>query len=105
MLNIEMIQAARERIASRIHRTPVITSRQFNEIAGKEVFFKCENVQRAGALKIRGATNKIQSLTEDEKGRVVVAFSSGNHAQPVALAGREAGAGPLSAAPSAAPRR
>ena len=104
MLNIEMIQAARERIASRIHRTPVITSRQFNEAAGKEVFFKCENFQRAGAFKIRGATNKIQSLTEDEKRRGVVAFSSGNHAQAVALAGREAGVRALIAMPSDAPR-
>ncbi len=104
MLNIDMIQAARERIASRIHRTPVITSRQFNEAAGKEVFFKCENFQRAGAFKIRGATNKIQSLTDDEKRRGIVAFSSGNHAQAVALAGREAGVRVLVAMPSDAPQ-
>ncbi|HTG86392.1 MAG TPA: threonine/serine dehydratase [Pyrinomonadaceae bacterium] len=104
MLNIETIQAARERIASRIHRTPVMTSRQFNEAAGKEVFFKCENLQRAGAFKIRGATNKIQSLTEDEKQRGIVAFSSGNHAQAVALAGREAGVRALIAMPTDAPQ-
>jgi len=104
MLNIDMIQAARERIASRIHRTPVMTSRQFNEAAGKEVFFKCENLQRAGAFKIRGATNKIQSLTEDEKQRGIVAFSSGNHAQAVALAGREAGVRALIAMPTDAPQ-
>jgi threo-3-hydroxy-L-aspartate ammonia-lyase len=104
MLNIDMIQAARERIASRIHRTPVITSRQFNEVAGKEVFFKCENLQRAGAFKIRGATNKIQSLTEDEKRRGIVAFSSGNHAQAVAVAGREAGVRVMVAMPSDAPQ-
>lgn len=104
MLNIDMIQEARERIASRIHRTPVVTSRQFNAAAGKEVFFKCENFQRAGAFKIRGATNKIQSLTEDEKHRGIVAFSSGNHAQAVALAGREAGVRALIAMPSDAPQ-
>jgi threonine dehydratase len=104
MLNIDMIQAARERIASRIHRTPVVTSRQFNEVAGKEVFFKCENFQRAGAFKIRGATNKILSLTDDEKRRGIVAFSSGNHAQAVALAGREAGVRALIAMPSDAPQ-
>jgi threonine dehydratase len=104
MLNIDMIQAARERIASRIHRTPVMTSRQFNEVAGKEVFFKCENFQRAGAFKIRGATNKIQSLTDEEKRRGIVAFSSGNHAQAVALAGREAGVRALIAMPSDAPQ-
>ena len=103
MLNIQMIQEARERIGSRIHRTPVITSRQFNEIAGKEVFFKCENWQRAGAFKIRGATNKIQSLTPEEKQRGIVAFSSGNHAQAVALAGREAGVRVLVAMPEDAP--
>ena len=104
MLNIDMIQAARERIASRIHRTPVVTSRQFNEAAGKEVFFKCENLQRAGAFKIRGATNKIQSLTDEEKRRGIVAFSSGNHAQAVALAGREAGVRALIAMPTDAPK-
>ncbi len=104
MLNIDMIQAARERIAPRIHRTPVVTSRQFNEVAGKEVFFKCENFQRAGAFKIRGATNKIQSLTDEEKRRGIVAFSSGNHAQAVALAGREAGVRALIAMPDDAPQ-
>ena len=102
-MNLEMIQAARERIATRIHRTPVITSRQFNQAAGKEVFFKCENLQRAGAFKIRGATNKIQSLTPAEKQQGIVAFSSGNHAQAVALAGREAGVRVLVAMPEDAP--
>src|SRR5215203_6944634 len=103
MLNIDMIHAARERINNRIHRTPVLTSRRFNEISGKEVFFKCENFQRAGAFKIRGATNKIQSLTPQEKKQGIVAFSSGNHAQAVALAGREAGVRVLVAMPEDAP--
>ena len=103
MLNIDLINEARHRIASRIHRTPVLTSRQFNEAVGKEVFFKCENFQRAGAFKIRGATNKIQSLTPDEKQQGIVAFSSGNHAQAVALAGREAGVRVLVAMPEDAP--
>jgi threonine dehydratase len=104
MLTNDLIQAARERISSRIHRTPVITSRQFNEVAGKQVFFKCENLQRAGAFKIRGATNKIQSLTPKEKSHGIVAFSSGNHAQAVALAGREAGVRVLVAMPDDAPK-
>lgn len=103
MFNIDQIHEARERIHSRIHRTPVLTSRQFNDVAGKEVFFKCENFQRAGAFKIRGATNKIQSLTPDEKRQGIVAFSSGNHAQAVALAGREAGVRVLVAMPEDAP--
>ena len=104
MLTTDLINEARERIAPRIHRTPVVTSRQFNEVTGKEVFFKCENLQRAGAFKIRGATNKIRSLTEDEKRRGIVAFSSGNHAQAVALAGREAGVRVLVAMPDDAPK-
>ena len=103
MLNIELIHEARERISPRIHRTPILTSRQFNEAAGKEVFFKCENFQRAGAFKIRGATNKIQSLTAAEKQRGIVAFSSGNHAQAVAVAGHEAGVRVLVAMPEDAP--
>src|SRR5215203_6787819 len=103
MLNIDMIHAARERINNRIHRTPVLTSLQFNEISGKEVFFKCENLQRAGAFKIRGATNKIQSLTPGETQQGIVAFSSGNHAQAVALAGHEADVRVLVAMPEDAP--
>jgi len=103
MLNIDQIHEARERISSRIHRTPILTSRQFNDLAGKEVFFKCENFQRAGAFKIRGATNKIQSLTPAEKQQGIAAFSSGNHAQAVALAGREAGVRVLVAMPEDAP--
>ena len=104
MLTIKLIHEARERIGSRIHRTPVVTSRSFNEVAGKEVFFKCENLQRAGSFKIRGATNKILSLTAEEKRRGVVAFSSGNHAQAVALAAREAGVRAVVAMPNDAPK-
>jgi threo-3-hydroxy-L-aspartate ammonia-lyase len=104
MLTLDLINEARERIAGRIHRTAVVTSRLFNEVAGKEVFFKCENLQRAGSFKIRGATNKILSLTSDEKSRGIVAFSSGNHAQAVALAGREAGVRVVVAMPDDAPK-
>jgi threonine dehydratase len=104
MLTLELIKGAAMRLRGRIHHTPVITSRFFNELTGKEVFFKCENLQRAGAFKIRGATNKILSLTEDEKKRGVAAFSSGNHAQAVALASREAGIKAVIAMPEDAPR-
>jgi threo-3-hydroxy-L-aspartate ammonia-lyase len=104
MLTIELIRAAQARIAPHIHRTPIMTSHAFNEVAGVEVFFKCENLQRAGAFKIRGATNKIRSLSEDEKKRGVVAFSSGNHAQAVALASREAGVHAVVAMPDDAPK-
>jgi len=104
MLTLELIQEAAARVAGRIHRTPVVTSRSFNQVAGREVFFKCENLQRAGAFKIRGATNKILSLTKDEKKRGVIAVSSGNHAQAVALAAREAGINSVVAIPADAPK-
>jgi len=104
MLTIELIKEAAARIDGHIHHTPVITSRSFNERAGREVFFKCENLQRAGAFKIRGATNKILSLSDDEKRRGVAAFSSGNHAQAVALASREAGIRAVIAMPDDAPK-
>jgi len=99
-----MINEAAARIRGSVHRTPVITSRSFNEVTGKEVFFKCENLQRAGAFKIRGASNKIRSLTDEERKRGVAAFSSGNHAQAVALASREAGIRAVIAMPEDAPK-
>jgi threo-3-hydroxy-L-aspartate ammonia-lyase len=104
MLTLDLIRQAQMRIAGRIHHTPVVTSRAFNQVAGREVFFKCENLQRAGAFKIRGATNKILALTDDEKKRGVIAVSSGNHAQAVALASREAGIRSVVAIPADAPR-
>ena len=104
MLTLKLIHEARERISGRVHHTPIVSSRLFNEAAGKQVFFKCENLQRAGAFKIRGATNKIRSLTADEKARGIAAFSSGNHAQAVALAGKEAGLRVVVAMPDDAPK-
>src|SRR2546423_14587718 len=88
MLTLDLIRQAQARVAGRVHRTPVMTSRSFNEVAGREVFFKCENLQRAGAFKARGATNKILSFSDDEKRRGVIAVSSGNHAQAVAPAAK-----------------
>ena len=81
------IEAAAGRLEGVAHRTPVATSRQFDEITGAQAFFKCENLQRMGAFKFRGAYNALETLSRDEKRRGVVAFSSGNHAQAVALAG------------------
>src|SRR5437667_1776880 len=104
MLTLELIKEAAARIAGRVHRTPVMTSRSFNEVAGCEVFFKCENLQRAGAFKARGATNKILSLTDEEKRHGVIAVSSGNHAQAVALAAREAGIRAVVCIPADAPK-
>jgi threonine dehydratase len=104
MLTLDLIKQAAARIAGRVHRTPVATSRAFNEVAGCEVFFKCENLQRAGAFKARGATNRILSLTDEEKKRGVLAVSSGNHAQAVALAAREAGVRAVVCIPDDAPK-
>lgn len=88
MLTFNDILQARERLRGVAHRTPVLTSKQFNEHSACEVFFKAENLQRAGAFKFRGAYNKLASLTDDERRRGVLAYSSGNHAQATALAAR-----------------
>ena len=79
------IEAARDRLKGRAHLTPIATSRTLNQLAGAEVFCKCENLQRGGAFKFRGAFNAISKLTEAEKKAGVIAYSSGNHAQAVAL--------------------
>ena len=88
MVSFEDIAAAHERIQREARRTPVMTSRQVDELAGATVFFKCENLQRMGAFKFRGAYNALAQLSPDQRMRGVLAFSSGNHAQAVALAGR-----------------
>lgn len=88
MLRFDDVLAAKERLRGAAHRTPVMTSRQFNEAAGCEVYFKCENLQRAGAFKFRGAYNALASLDEETRRRGVIAYSSGNHAQAVALAAK-----------------
>src|SRR5271169_2139654 len=82
------IVEAHERIRPRIHRTAVLTSESLDELAGAKLFFKCENLQKTGSFKIRGATNAIFSLTEEEARRGVVTHSSGNHAAAVACAAR-----------------
>src|SRR5918911_4539501 len=105
MLTLDLIREAHARIAPVIHRTPVVTSRAFDAAARRgRVFFKCENLQRAGAFKMRGAANKILSLSAEERGRGVVAFSSGNHAQAVALAARLVGTTAVICMPNDAPR-
>jgi len=82
------VRAAAERLRGVAQRTPVFTSRTFNALTGREVFFKCENFQRGGSFKFRGAYNRLAQLSAEERARGVVAFSSGNHAQGVALAAR-----------------
>ena len=85
------IHAASERIRPLAKRTPVMRSRGFDEAAGIEAFFKCENFQTSGAFKIRGAANFLRSIPKADLPRGVVAFSSGNHAQAVAIAARDLG--------------
>ncbi|MBI3624717.1 MAG: pyridoxal-phosphate dependent enzyme [Candidatus Rokubacteria bacterium] len=104
MITLDDVRAAARRLRDRIHRTPVITCRSFDEATGYSVFFKCENLQRAGSFKIRGALNKLLLLSESERARGVVAFSSGNHAQGVALAARMVGSSAVIVMPSDAPR-
>lgn len=88
MLTFNHILEAKQRLSGVAHRTPVLISRQFNDVAGCEVYFKAENLQRVGAFKFRGAYNKLAAMNAEERQRGVLAFSSGNHAQAVALAAR-----------------
>jgi threonine dehydratase len=87
-VNITDVQAAQKRILGIVHRTPVLTSRIVNDRTNSQVFFKCENFQRTGSFKFRGAYNALIQLPTPEKQRGVVTFSSGNHGQAVALAGK-----------------
>src|SRR5918992_3379571 len=104
MVSYADIAAAHERIKPHARRTPVMTSRQADERTGASVFFKCENLQRMGAFKFRGAYNALAQLSAEEKKRGVLAFSSGNHAQAVALAGKLLGIKTVIVMPANAPR-
>jgi len=88
--SLENIKEAHRRIKSYVHRTPVMTSTQINRISGAEIFFKCENFQKVGAFKFRGAMNAVPLLKEEEV-REVITHSSGNHAAALALAAKMAG--------------
>jgi threonine dehydratase len=104
MVSFDDIAAAHERIRPHAHRTPVLTSATIDALAGAKVFFKCENLQRMGAFKFRGAFNALSQLGAEESRRGVLAFSSGNHAQAVALAGRILGIRTVIVMPENAPR-
>ncbi len=99
-----LIREAAERIKPLARRTPIMTSRSVDERAGLRVFLKCENLQRGGAFKIRGASNLILSLAPEELERGVVAFSSGNHAQATAIASKHVGTLATIVMPEDAPR-
>jgi threonine dehydratase len=98
------VEAARLRISGYVHRTPVLTSRLLDDLTGAHLHFKCENFQRVGAFKARGAFSRLTLLSDEEKKRGVVAFSSGNHAQAVALAARTLGMKATIVMPTDAPR-
>jgi threonine dehydratase len=98
------IRAAAQRIAGRVHRTPVMTCRGLDELAGAKLFFKCENLQRAGAFKFRGASNAVLSLSDQQAAQGVVTHSSGNHAAALALAARLRGVPAYIVMPDNAPQ-
>lgn len=97
------VRSAAERLSGHVHRTPVLTSSTLDTMIGAEVFFKCEQFQRMGAFKIRGAMNALMNLSDEEKARGVVAYSSGNHAQGIALAAKELGIKAVIVMPEDAP--
>ena len=104
MVSYQDLAAAHERIKREARRTPFVTSRQVDALTGASVFFKCENLQRMGAFKFRGAYNALSQLSDEQGKRGVLAFSSGNHAQAVALAGRLLGIKTVIVMPEDAPR-
>lgn len=99
----DQVQAAAARLQGIAHHTPVMTSRTLNAVVGAEVLLKCENLQRVGAFKFRGAYNAISRLSEAEKARGVITYSSGNHAQAVALVGQLLGVRTVIVMPDNAP--
>jgi threonine dehydratase len=103
-ISADDVRAAVERIRPLARRTPVLTSDDFDREAGMRVFFKCENLQRGGAFKIRGASNLILSLPRQSLACGIVAYSSGNHAQAVAIASRHVNARATIVMPADAPR-
>ncbi len=98
------IQQAQARLKGYANKTPVMTSTTLNRIVGAEIFLKCENFQRVGAFKFRGAFNAISQLSDEEKNRGVLTYSSGNHAQAIALAGKLLGVATTVIMPDNAPR-
>src|SRR5258708_1494763 len=103
-VSFDDVAAAHERIRAQAKRTPVLSSSTVDALTGARVFFKCENFQRMGAFKFRGAYNALAQLSPEEKRRGVIAFSSGNHAQAVALAGKILNVKTLIVMPANAPQ-
>jgi threonine dehydratase len=104
VIPLPYIRAAAERIAGRVHRTPILSAASLGARAGVRLHLKCENLQKTGSFKPRGALNKVLSLSAEERGRGLVTVSAGNHAQAVAWAARIAGAACTVVMPTAAPQ-
>jgi threo-3-hydroxy-L-aspartate ammonia-lyase len=103
IVTFDDVLAAAERIKGQANHTPVMTSRTLNALVGAEVYLKCENMQRVGAFKFRGAYNAISQLSDEEKKRGVITYSSGNHAQAAALVGKLLGVRTIIVMPTNAP--
>ncbi|GAA2428446.1 pyridoxal-phosphate dependent enzyme [Streptomyces macrosporus] len=103
-VTLEDVRDAAARIAGVAHRTPVLRSRTLDRLVGAEVFLKCENLQRVGAFKFRGAYNAASRLSPEQLAKGIAAYSSGNHAQAVALAARELGTTAVILMPEDTPR-
>ncbi len=103
MITSKDLTAVHDRISPYIHHTPVLTSTLLNELSGAEIFFKCENFQKAGAFKMRGAANAVLNLPEEKRKNGVVTHSSGNFAQALSLAAKSAGVPAYIVMPSSAP--
>ncbi|SDH07227.1 threonine dehydratase [Sinosporangium album] len=103
-VSFDDIREAAARLHGVVHRTPVVTSRTLNALVGAEVFIKCENLQRVGAFKFRGAYNAAARLSPEQLAKGIATYSSGNHAQAAALAARTLGTGAVVLMPEDAPR-
>ena len=104
MVSIEKINQAHDRINSFIHRTPIMTSSSLNSVSNAKLFFKCENFQKAGSFKIRGASNAVGLLTRDDIARGIATTSSGNHGAALSMAGLNAGASVTVVMPNNSPK-
>ena len=98
------IEDAHKRIKPFIHKTPVLTSKTLDSISGATLFFKCENLQKIGAFKIRGGMNAVLSLSDEKRTKGIATHSSGNHAQAIALAAREVGTKAFIVMPNSSPQ-
>ena len=103
-MNKEALLEVHNRVKPYIHRTPVLSSELINEISGCKVYFKCENFQKMGAFKMRGAANAISKLSDEQKNKGVVTHSSGNFAQALSLAAKKIGVKAYIVMPESAPQ-